>query len=89
MKRRIATLGAATLALAPLALTACGKAEELRPAAGQALPVKPAAAREAPTADVLLALPVQARPERIDEPLRRSERREADPFDLPPPGDPQ
>ena len=84
MTRRIATLGAATLALA-----ACGKAEELRPAAGRALPVKPAAARVAPTADALLALPVQARPERIDEPLRRSERREADPFDLPPPGDPQ
>ena len=75
--------------LPALLLAACGKAEELRPAAGEALPVKPAAARETPTADALLALPVQARPDRIDEPLRRSERREADPFDLPPPGEPE
>ena len=73
----------------PLALAACGKAEELRPAAGQSLPVKPAAARAAPTADALLGLPTQARPDRIDEPLRRSEERVADPFDLPPPGEPQ
>lgn len=74
---------------AVLALGACGKAEELRPAAGQALPVRPAAARTTPTPDQLLALPAQARPERIDEPLRRSEERQADPFDLPPPGTPQ
>ena len=72
-----------------LFLTACGKAEELQPAAGAALPVRPAGARETPTADVLLALPAEARPERIDEPLRRSTRRQDDPFDLPPPGDPQ
>ena len=72
-----------------LLLAGCGKAEELEPAAGQALPVKPAAARAVPTADALLAFPTQARPDRIDEPLRRSERREADPFDLPPPGEPQ
>lgn len=82
-RRLIAVLTAA------LALAACGKAEELRPAAGQALPVKPAAARAAPTADALLSLPTQARPDRIDEPLRRSEERVADPFDLPPPGEPQ
>ena len=81
-------LGSATLTLL-LILAACGKAEELRPAAGQALPVRPAVARAAPTADTLLALPVTARPDRIDEPLRRSEERVADPFDLPPPGEPQ
>lgn len=74
---------------AALGLGACGKAEELRPASGAALPVKPAAARETPTADQLLALLPQARPERIDEPLRRSEERKDDPFDLPPPGEPQ
>lgn len=72
-----------------LAVAACGKAEELRPAAGEALPVKPAAAREVPTADDLLALPPQARPDRVDEPLRRSEERKDDPFDLPPPGEPE
>lgn len=75
--------------MAALALGACGKVEELRPAAGQALPVKPAAARETPTANVLLALPTQARPDRIDEPLRNSRVREDDPFDLPPPGEPK
>lgn len=75
--------------IAALTLGACGKAEELQPAAGAALPVKPAAARETPTADDLLALPAQARPERTDEPLRRSTTREEDPFDLPPPGEPE
>ncbi len=72
-----------------VALTACGKAEELQPAAGAALPVKPLAARETPTADDLLALRPEARPTRIDEPLRRSTVRAEDPFDLPPPGAPQ
>lgn len=76
-------------AAAALALAACGKAEELQPAAGQALPVKPAAAREVPSANDLLAIPTQARPDRIDEPLRRSEERRDDPFDLPPPGEPE
>lgn len=75
--------------MAVLAMGACGKAEELQPRAGRALPVKPAAARATPTANVLLALPPQARPERVDEPLRRSQEREDDPFDLPPPGTPQ
>lgn len=81
--------GMKALVLAVLAIAACGKAEELRPAAGRALPVRPAAARTTPTPDQLLALPAQARPERIDEPLRRSEERRSDPFDLPPPGTPQ
>ena len=72
-----------------LVLGACGKAEELEPAAGDALPVRPATASVTPTADVLLALPAEARPDRIDEPLRRSREREDDPFDLPPPGEPQ
>ncbi len=74
---------------AVLVLAGCGKAEELQPAVGAALPVKPLAARETPTADDLLALPPQARPERTDEPLRRSTVRAEDPFDLPPPGKPQ
>lgn len=78
-----------SIAAATFALVGCGKAEELTPAAGQALPVKPAAARELPTANDLLTPPTQARPDRIDEPLRRSEERKDDPFDLPPPGDPE
>lgn len=75
--------------IAAQALAGCGKAEELQPAVGRSLPVKPAAAATVPTANVLLSLPAQARPERVDEPLRRSEEREADPFDLPPPGNPE
>lgn len=74
------------LILAPmLLLAACGGREALEPVAGQSLPVKPAAARTQPTAEALLTPPPIARPERVDEPLKRSEEREADPFDLPPP----
>lgn len=76
-------------ALVVMLLAACGKAEELQPAVGAALPVKPYAARTTPTADDLLAPTAQARPERIDEPLRRSTVRVEDPFDLPPPGTPE
>ncbi len=74
-----------TLAIAALLLlTACGQREDLRPVAGQSLPPQPAqAARPQTTAD-LLELPPIARPERVDEPLRRSEEREDDRFDLPP-----
>jgi hypothetical protein len=74
----------AGLAAALLAATGCGAREDLRPAAGQALPPQPAqAARPQTTAD-LLELPPIARPERVDEPLKRSEEREDDRFDLPP-----
>ena len=77
------------IVVAAIAVAACGKAEELQPAAGSALPVKPLAARETPTANDLLAVRPEARPERTDEPLRRSTVRAEDPFDLPPPGTPQ
>lgn len=66
-------------------LAGCGKVVDLRPAPGQALPVAPAGARVATTADRLLTPPATARPDRIDDPLRRSEPRRDDPFDLPPP----
>ena len=42
-------------------------------------------ARTTPTADELLTPPPYARPERVDELVKRSQPREADPFDLPPP----
>ncbi|WP_343060367.1 hypothetical protein [Sphingomonas rhizophila] len=73
------------LAGAMLALAACGKVGPLEPAAGQRLPIKPLMAREAPTPEDLLAFDPQARPERVDELLKRSQPRKADPFDLPPP----
>lgn len=67
-------------------LTACGGREALRPQAGESLPPKPAFAETAPTAAELIEPDVQARPDRSDELLRRSEEREDDRFDLPPQG---
>ena len=65
-------------------LAACGSREQLRPAAGETLPPKPAAAAETPTPAELLEPSTQARPERSDELLKRSEERRDDRFDLPP-----
>ena len=66
-------------------LVGCGRVADLQPAPGHALPVKPLMARTTPTAKDLLTPPTYARPDRVDELIRRSEPRRADPFDLPPP----
>jgi hypothetical protein len=42
-------------------------------------------ARTTPTVDDLLTPPSYTRPDRVDELLKKSEPRKADPFDLPPP----
>jgi len=63
----------------------CGRVAELQPAPGHSLPVKPAMARATPTPKDLLTPPTYARPDRVDELIKRSEPRRADPFDLPPP----
>jgi len=76
---RLAIIGAMT------GLAGCGQVAPLEPRAGQALPVKPLMAQSTPTAEQLLTPPTYARPERVDELMKRSEPREADPFDLPPP----
>jgi predicted small lipoprotein YifL len=68
-----------------IALAACGGREPLRPAAGESMPVAPKMATRAPTTEELLTPPTVARPERVTDPLRRSEAREDDRFDLPPP----
>ena len=67
-----------------VALAGCGRAVDLRPAPGQALPVKPMLARATPTVEELLTPPITARPNRVDELVKRSQPRAADPFDLPP-----
>jgi len=72
------------LALALLA-AACGKRETLAPLPPRCLPEKPATAPTQPTVDDLLSPGTQARPERSDELIRRSEVRAPDRFDLPPP----
>ena len=65
-------------------LSACGGREPLMPKPGDSMPVAPAMAARAPTTEELLTPPPVARPERVDELLRRSEPREDDRFDLPP-----
>ena len=66
------------------ALSACGVRTDLKPNAGQPLPVA-AYGRESPaTTAQLLQPPPQAVPERSVELRRRSEERTDDPFDLPP-----
>jgi hypothetical protein len=75
----------APILFAAVLLGGCGKVVELKPAPGQSLPVKPLMARTTPTADELLTPPPYARPQRVDELMKRSQPREADPFDLPPP----
>ena len=66
-------------------LAGCGKIADLKPAAGQPLPVKPLMAKTTPTPAELLTAPTYARPDRVDELVKRSKPRQADPFDLPPP----
>ena len=73
------------LLVALAGLGSCGRVTDLKPARGQTLPVKPAMARATPTAKDLLTPPTYARPDRVDELIKRSEPRREDPFDLPPP----
>jgi hypothetical protein len=75
----------ATIALFALALGGCGLEQPLQPPQGSQMPPAPAMAARAPTVDEMLTAPPIARPERIDELLRRSEEREDDRFALPPP----
>lgn len=69
--------------IALLLLAACGRKGELQPADGQ-LPPAPYGAAASPTVDAMLVPPPQAAPERVDDPIKRSEERREDRFDLPP-----
>ena len=75
----------AALLLAAFALAGCGLKEPLEPPPGEGLPPPPAMARAPLTAEEMMTPPPIARPDRVDELLRRSEVREGDRFDLPPP----
>jgi hypothetical protein len=79
---RIALLTLAALAL----LAGCGRREPLKPAAGQAPPPAPALSPTPPTTDEMLTPMPITRPNRQDDSLTKSQRREDDPFDLPPTG---
>lgn len=67
-----------------LVLGACGQRADLKPKAGQDLPVAPYGREASPKAEALLQIPPQAAPERSVELRRKSEDRTDDPFDLPP-----
>lgn len=69
--------------LAGLAIVAaCGKQGELMPKAPPGTTAKNDPSKPLPS--VLLELPPQAAPTRVDDPLRRSEPRRDDRFSLPP-----
>src|SRR6266481_9422617 len=80
MKHSLLLLLAATLGVA-----GCGRVAELHPPPGHTLPAKPAMARTTPKVGDLLTAPTDARPDRVDELVKRSQPRANDPFDLPPP----
>lgn len=69
-----------------LCLSACGGTQVLKPNAGMSLPPKPEFAATVPTPDQLMTADDQARPQRNDELLLKSEKRRDDKFDLPPTG---
>jgi len=73
--------------LATLSVSACGRAGDLSPKTGQALPQAAYGQEERQKAPDLIRPSSQARPERSAELFSRSVRRETDPFDLPPGGD--
>jgi len=73
------------IVIAVAGLAACGKVAPLEPRPGEPLPVKPLMAQTTPTPEQLLTPPPYARPDRVDELVRRSAPRKADRFDLPPP----
>lgn len=74
----------AWIIIGALALTGCGSANGLKPPASAAAAPKPFGAVNKPTPVQLLTPTNQARPERSDELLRKSEQRRGDDFDLPP-----
>lgn len=79
--RRLALIGMMLVALA-----ACGRRKDLAPAPGHAPPPAPRGLSASPPVSNMLSPPVQAVPNRVDDPLGRSEDRQQDRFDLPPPG---
>ncbi len=71
-------------AAAALALSACGQRGDLVRAPAEPGPAVPTGETVAPAFPELTSPSAQARPERSDEVLRRSEERSDDEYDLPP-----
>ena len=64
----------------------CGKLGTLSPASPDRTPPRPINSVVPPTPAQQLILPPQSIPDRVDDPLKKSEDRRDDRFDLPPPG---
>lgn len=77
-----------TFALA-LCMAGCGKVGDLEPRMANDLPPNAYGQTSPQTAKALTTPSVQARPGRTDELLKRSDRREDDPFDIPPGEEPK
>ena len=80
------TLPAGLALFSLIILSACGNRGTLEPPEGKTLPPAIYGEAKSPSAEDLLIPSTQAQPERSDELLRRSEKRQDDKFDLPPPG---
>lgn len=72
-----------------MCVVGCGKVGDLEPRTGNSLPPQAYGQTITQTAKVLTSPSVQARPGRTDELLKRSDRREDDPFDVPPGEEPK
>jgi len=72
------------IAIIALPLAGCGSAGQLKPAQGETLPPAPYGATATPSPQALLTSSTQARPTRNDDLLTESQKRQPDPFDLPP-----
>ena len=67
-----------------LVLAGCGKVGNLTPVAPQTAPPGAIAMPIAPTPEEMLRLPPQSQPNRVDDPVTKSQERPDDPFNLPP-----
>ena len=74
----------APLLLGLIVLAGCGLREPLEPPPGQSHPPAPAMASRPLSTEEMMTPPPIARPERLGDPLTRSEPRRDDRFDLPP-----
>ncbi len=74
-----------SLTLTAALVAGCGLREPLQPVEGQSAPPAPAAMNRPLTTEEMMTPPTIARPQRVDELLRRSEERTDDRFDMPPP----
>ena len=73
------------MCLALAALAGCGAKRDLKWPQGEE-PPQPAAAPAPRTFEQMMTPPAGASPDRVNEPLLKSQPRPDDPFDLPPPG---